>query len=42
MEKRSLLKVEKDMEEEDLYRLIMQDQKILRFLGEKKLRKNLY
>ena len=27
------------MEEEDLYRLIMQDQKILRFLGEKKLRK---
>mgnify|MGYP002822408853 CR=1 FL=1 len=40
--KRSLLKVEKDMKEEDLYKLIMRDQKILRFLGEKKVEKKIY
>ncbi len=40
--KRSLIKVDKNIEEGDLYKLIMQDQKIVKFLGEKKVKKKIY
>ena len=40
--KRSLIQVEKNIEEEKLYKLVMEDEKIIKYLDEKKVKKKIY
>ena len=40
--KRGLIKVDKNIAQEELYKLIIDDEKILKFLNDKKIQKKIY